>query len=579
MFTILVPNLRQLLNGSNIILKSINYIIYLFVFCISVNLNAQTKSTNIQTINGKKYYLHKLDKGQSLYSLTKLYDVKLDDIYTENPEVKEGTKVGQEVKIPIVATTEKPNFNDSPKTNQNTIVFIADTNKYKTHKVAKGETVYSITKRYNLSSEYFEKLNPSSKTGLKEGQLVFIGEREIKKETKVTPSNTIQLTALKDTINLNDPRFLKKSNYNIALILPFKLDETADIVPSNLVKSNSSFPQIPTLAIDFYLGFKQAIDSLSSNDFKLNVDLYDLDDKDSANMVNLINAVNTKGFDFIFGPMYASGFKTISQTAKEQKIPIVSPLTQQNKFLFDNIYTSKTNPSQYILLEALANYIIDSIKPKNAKVLINLASDKDPKEVNFVKAFKKYFNDKVVERGFSVKDSVITIRGLEGVKRNYADGQKCVVVSLSLNQVLITDFTTQLAVYANKKDITLCGWESTANNDNLDQNYLNQLNYIFPCANNITNLKSYSNVVSKYQQQMGTHPGEYYFIGFDIAMYYLKNLKIFGKEFIFRLDELPFEGNYIRFNYARPDKLTGFDNNGVYIFKYNNFQIVATGWK
>lgn len=568
----------QLLNGSKNHLNYFKYIILVFVFCFATDIVGQTKSDNIQTINGKKYYLHKLEKGQSLYSLTKLYQIKLDDIYSENPEVNEGTKAGQEIKIPFVSTTEKPNFNDSPKSNQVNIVVI-DTGKYKTHKVAKGETVYSITKRYNLSNEYFEKLNPNAKAGLKEGQFVFIGEKEIKKTTVVSPSNTIHLTTTKDTINLNDPRFAKKSTYNIALILPFKLDETNDLVPGNLVKNNSSFPQIPTLAVDFYLGFKHAVDSLTSNDFKLNLDLYDLDDKDSANMVNLNNAVNTKGFDFIFGPMYASGFKTISQTAKEQKIPIVSPLTQQNKFLFDNIYTSKTNPSQYILLEALANYIIDSIKPKNAKVLINLASDKDAKEVNFVKAFKKYFNDKVIEKGFSVKDTVVTIRGLDGVKRNYAEGQKCVVVSLSLNQVLITDFTTQLAVYANKKDITLCGWESTANNDNLDQNYLNQLNYIFPCANNITNLKSYGSVVNKYQQQMGTYPGEYYFIGFDVAMYYLKNLKTFGKEFVFRLDELPFEGNYIRFKYARPDKSTGFDNNGVYIFKYNNFQIVATGWK
>ena len=56
---------------------------------------SQNKSSNIQTLNGKKYYLHKLEKGQSLYSITKLYNVKLEDIYSENPELKDGTKAGQ----------------------------------------------------------------------------------------------------------------------------------------------------------------------------------------------------------------------------------------------------------------------------------------------------------------------------------------------------------------------------------------------------------------------------------------------------------------------------------------------------
>jgi LysM repeat protein len=554
---------------------------YLFTLCfvlLCFALISQTKSTNIQTINGKKYYLHKLDKGQSLYSITKLYNVKLDDIYTENPELKDGTKAGQEIKIPFAGdaahfnnqNTSTPTVVSTPKT----LVQI-DTMKYATYKVGKGETVYAITKKFNLSADYFEKLNPGSRSGLKEGQVVAIGERTFKAIT--TP--TIISTAPIDTVPLKI-HFPKKNAYNIALILPFKLDQLDQINSAALAKANMNFPQISSLAIDFYLGFKQAVDSLSTNDFKLSIELHDLDDKDSMNMVNILSTLDKKQTDFIFGPMYANGFKTISLKAKELNIPIVSPITQQNKFLYENIYASKTNPSQYTMVEALADYILDSLKPKKAKVLLNIASDKDAKEMGFAKAFKQYYNEKARKLGYPIKDTVCTVRGVAGLKTSYEAGVKNVVVSLSSNQILITDFTTQLALFADKKDITLCGFEETSTSfDNIDQEYLNQLNYTFPSANNLTNTKAYQSLITKYWAQQNTYPGKFYFIGFDIAMYYLKNLREHGQDFIFRLNELPAEGNYIRFKFTRPDNSTGFDNNGIYIFKYNNYQLVETGWK
>ena len=545
---------------------------------MSFALISQTKSSNIQTINGKKYYLHKLDKGQSLYSITKLYNIKLDDLYAENPELKQGTKAGQEIKIPFGgeaahfnnANATTPTISTTPRT-----VYTIDTTKYSTYKVGKGETVYAITKKFNLSPDYFEKLNPGSKAGLKEGQLVAIGERSPVK-TLATTTNTVKPTA--DTFPLKI-HFPKKNAYNLALILPFKLDQLELINPSALVKANVSFPQISSLATDFYLGFKQAVDSLSSKDFQINLELHDLDDKDSVNMVNIVNSLDKKQTDFIFGPMYANGFKTISVKAKELNIPIVSPITQQNKFLYENIYASKTNPSQFTMVEALADYILDSLKPKKSRVILNIASDKDAKEMGFVKAFKQYYNEKARKRGYALKDTAYSVRGIAGIKANYEAGIKNVVVSLSANQILITDFTTQLALFADKKDITLCGFEETTYTDNLDQEYLNQLNYTFPSANNITNTKSYQNIITKYWAKQNTYPGKFYFIGFDIGMYYLKNLRDHGADFIFRLNELPSETGYLRFKFTRPDNSTGFDNNGVYIFKYANYQLVETGWK
>jgi len=52
-----------------------------------------------------------------------------------------------------------------------------------------------------------------------------------------------------------------------------------------LVKTSGTFPTVPALAVDFYLGFKRAVDSLSNKDFEINIELIDVDDKDSLKLV------------------------------------------------------------------------------------------------------------------------------------------------------------------------------------------------------------------------------------------------------------------------------------------------------
>jgi LysM repeat protein/ABC-type branched-subunit amino acid transport system substrate-binding protein len=561
----------------NFVLNKICLTGILFLLCFS--FFAQTKSTNIQTIDGVKYYIHKIEKGQSLYSLTKLYNVSLDEIYVVNPDVKSGTKAGQEIKIPFRSgAVNSATVASTPTTAVpgNSVTPI-DTSIYYTHKIAKKETLYAIGKKYNITEAELKILNPSLiSQGPKEGQVIIVGE----KKKIIRPNNPITgtISTHPDSANPYVIHHEKKPNYNIALILPFKLDQSLNTDISALVKSRSSFPVVPALAVDFYLGFKMAVDSLSGQGFELNLDLYDIDDKDSAKLVHISADPRFKQTDFIFGPLYASGFKNISQKAKDNGIPIVSPITQQNKMLYNNVYVSKTNPSQFTLLECLADYCLDSLKSAGANIILVQLSN-EAKEVSYLKAFKKYYNERVTTSGRPAKDTVPQVKGISGVKSAFVPGVKNVIVTLSNNQVQITDFTTQLAIFSEKKDVTLCGWQNISTNDNLDQDYLNQLHFTFPYQFNLINTSGYGGLIAKYKSLQDAYPGEYFFIGFDVAYYYLKNLKEQGSDFIYSLNRLPYEGNCMRFNFTRPDNLTGFDNRGMYIFRYNNYQVEKTGWK
>lgn len=561
-------------------IKLINKYILFCVLCLaSCFLLGQTKSTNIQTIEGKKFYIHKIEKGQSLYSISKLYTVSLEDIYKFNPETKSVTKTGQEVKIPFTssATIVTPTVVATNTTVISLTSSAIDTNKFYCHKVSKGETLYAILRKYNKTEKELTQINPNFTSSIKEGQLIAINPKPVLVNT--VKQSTAVLEPKKDSVIGKGIVKPKKSNYTVALILPFKLDQTLNLELNELVKNKVNFPQVPALAVDFYLGFKRCVDSLTTKDFEVNIELYDVDDKDSLKLIQIVNEPKFKQADFIFGPLYANGFKIIAQKAKELGIPIVSPITQQNKMLYNNIYASKTNPSQFTLLESLADYCIDSLVNNDANIILMAPYEKDAKEVSYVKSFKKYYNDRQQQLGKTIKDTITTVRGLAGVKAAYKSGVKNIVVSLSNNQVFITDFTTQLAVYADKKNILLCGWQNTSIADNVDQEYLNQLHYTFPYQYNLVNTGSYSSIVDGYKTQVGTSPSEYFFIGFDIALYYLNNLKQQDPNFIYNLNTLPSETNYLRFKFSRPDAATGFDNRGVYIFNYNNYQLYKTGWK
>ena len=601
----------------------------LFILCfVSIG---QTKSTDIKTINGKRYYIHKVEKGQSLYAIAKIYGLDVNSILAENDDAIDGLKNGQELKIPFESLLPKQ-------------AVAIDTNKYMYHKIAKGETVYGITKKHGIDEKKLNSLNPNLTNGLKEGEYVIVGEK--KKKTTAIPAlasstvNTndtytvmqgetlygiskklnvpqedllkwnpelkdgvkqgqvLKIVTSKKIINavitqttattvpsssiaviqdavyaVNKP---KKGTYNIGLLLPFKLIESEGIVIEDLMKSKSSFPQTQSLALDFYYGFKKAVDSLVSKDFEVNVHLFDVDEKDSAKVETICKSSEFKTLDVVFGPLYVGVFKQVANNAKPLNIPIISPLTQQNKILYNNALTSKVNPSQFTLIEGLADYCSDSLLSTSNIIIVNTTAKDQP----YIKAFKDRYNSSLLKHNKGLKDSIVIVKGIAGVKTVFVPNKKNVIVLLTNNQVYLQDFITQLYMFSDKKDIALMGFSSVSNIESLDQEYLNALNFHFAAANHINYKDSTIRFLAKqYQEVYTTDPSEYYFQGFDIGTYYLSRLKTVGPDLFLDLDKYPSEGVSTGFKFYRPDNETGFENRAVYIYKYSNYQLQQLGWK
>ena len=63
---------------------------------------------DIVVIGGAKYTVHDVAKGETLYSLARQYGVKVEDIVSANAELSDGLKAGQRIKIPVNGAIETP---------------------------------------------------------------------------------------------------------------------------------------------------------------------------------------------------------------------------------------------------------------------------------------------------------------------------------------------------------------------------------------------------------------------------------------------------------------------------------------
>ena len=70
-----------------------------FSFSIQAGISP-SDSIGIRTINQKSYIVHKVEKGETLYALSRKYKIDVQSIMNANPGSKNGINIGQELIIP-----------------------------------------------------------------------------------------------------------------------------------------------------------------------------------------------------------------------------------------------------------------------------------------------------------------------------------------------------------------------------------------------------------------------------------------------------------------------------------------------
>lgn len=340
----------------------------------AVELLPVDKSPVIVFINGKKYYVHTVKSGDTLYSIAKAYEVGEDAIRDSNPGVADGLRIDQTVKIPVPesailkAKAEKKRKKD-----------------YITHKVKAGQTLYAIARDYNISVATLREDNPSvNPQALSVGETLWIRRAAIGSSTEqqaqseiaeytdnlnkatdddgfdhhvVKPGETIYSLSRRYGITeaefaqLNDVSQGLKAGAIIRIpkakeveqevvaeadntpaqttpgteITFQKLDAMQDLnialmLPMNInSKPNASY-------VEFYQGFLLGLDEVkktSNGNTKLTV--YNTS-HDQLKVQQIVGSTMFEGTNLIVGPVYEDELNPVLQYAHKNSVPVVSPL-------------------------------------------------------------------------------------------------------------------------------------------------------------------------------------------------------------------------------------------------------------
>lgn len=170
----------------------------IFIFgliCVFAVQSANSQVTVVPSnkkavIDGKSFYLHTVKQGETIYSISKTYNVLQKDIELNNPDAVGNIKVGQELKIPVKSE-------ETPVGNQ------LQSPLYIYHIAEKGQTVFWIMQQYNISKEELVRYNPElEQSSLQAGQVVTIPKKNsiVAQPSAPKPEYIIHTVKRKETL-------------------------------------------------------------------------------------------------------------------------------------------------------------------------------------------------------------------------------------------------------------------------------------------------------------------------------------------------------------------------------------------
>lgn len=287
------------------------------------------------TLNSENAYT--VVKGDTFYSLAKRFHTDEATLKTYNPVLVNGLKIGQEIYFPTVEDG-----------------FII-------HKVKKGETIFSIVRKYNVSLDILLKHNPDLKNGLNAGMELKIPVESIVEEIKIV-----------------DDGYL-----NVVYILPFNSKDYE-------LSEKRSF-----MTTEFYMGSLFALDSLASKGKKIQVKTFD--NKATLSETKAIaQKIDFNKTDLIIGPLRSDNVHWIADYVKDKKIKVISPFSNGVDVAHrENLI--KANLTQESLIEGLSNKILQGNQTDSIFVIGNDNPD-------FRIDLKKQFQNSYVEQITSIKE-------------------------------------------------------------------------------------------------------------------------------------------------------------------------------
>jgi LysM repeat protein/ABC-type branched-subunit amino acid transport system substrate-binding protein len=528
----------------------------LFSFFLFTGLFAQDVkiSAVIEKVDGKDYYIHTVQKGESVWKIAKAYGVTSDDITTVNPGSEKKVKPGEKLKIPVIKSEVK------------------QANETFDHLVEKGENLSSIAKKYAVTVDAINKVNPGLNEKIKPGQVIKIPLTAANKKNQVN-KDSLGLKGDSAAYDCNKPKLL--DSYNIALMIPFYLDNIYQINPDAPdIREKDASDYISLTFVQYYEGILMALDSLKKTGFSATIYVYDVDE-DTASAIKVLQKPELSKMHLIIGPFFENSIKVVAAFARKNNIKVVDPVTLGNGVLKGNPNVFKVSPSAKMQLKQLASFIAGRYPASPVIIVYN----NNENEKEYFNCFKTFLKDDLKKAGVAdtgnYKVVVYNQSGIGGITKYFKNPDTNIVVTLSNGEIFVTNYVTKLNDISDKYNMIVFGLPGWQDFDNIETEYLQNINLHLFSASFVDytddNVKDF---IQKYRDTYKSEPDKYAFQGYDVAMFFFAALKNYGINFDKCIDKI--SGTYLQDNYkfVKAGERDGFENTFLNIYRYEDYRLV-----
>lgn len=575
------------------------------VLLLVLTLRAQEQ----RTINGRKFTVHTVQAGQTLYAIARSYAVPVEELLTANPGAQDGLSIGEEVLVPADAVVKKqlrsaPTLRSDgemlhtvrkketlfgiarsygmdmnallernpeaielregmqlviPTTKVSgaspTVLMPAVPDHVVEHLVQPGETLFSLGQRYGIDPERIRAANGGLPEGLKAGVTVHI-----------------PVAAVDDEGPATEPVRPVPQRYKVAFLLPFALDRNDSLLGQAGPEEDPVYYEPTRIAIQFHNGARMALDSLERLGLHAEVSVIDMGD-DMKTWSVAMKRPELQDVDLFLGPFHRTAIEQLSKVNTHAHI--VCPVPQSNKVILGLPTVSKVTPTRSDLVKHAARYVAVHHAQDNILLAMpDIAAEKDVQE-----QCRRTLNTAMANQSARLRDSVLTValgrRDVSALIAKLDASRLNVIVTPSEDVEFVTTLVGKLKPLAAKQRILLVGMESWTGFSSVAAPDLDVLSFHFaaPAFTDLDDPRMRS-FVRAFRERYKVDVDEYALLGFDVTFYYLKALMTEGPDFPAHFAEVHTEPLHMGFRMTRTGPENGYRNEHAIMLQQKDLRLI-----
>ena len=512
--------------------------------------------------NTQEETFHTIEAGETLYRLTVKYNVSAKAICDANPGLSaENFRIGQVIRIPSV--TEN-GASSSTQTQNNAAAKVqapVQPRCREMHKVKRRETIFSISRKYDITEAELIAANPELKNSkkIKRGSFLCIPYKEAGVPEKQV-SKPQEPPTNSELFAKNKKSRERMKTIKAAIVLPF--------LPGGAQNESAKM-------VEYYEGFLLAVDSLKRMGTSLDLYTYNLG-TGTASLNAILGKSEMKDMDIIFGPLHSQHIKPLADFAQKHNIRLVIPFTKDNDAVFRNSAVYQINTPQSYLYSEVYDHFVRQFPSANVVFIESAHGSRE--KADFVKGLKEELSNRSIPVK-TLKDTA-TVWSLRTV---VDDTRENVFIPTSGSNVTLIKILPQMTLLVREmpdKRIHLFGYPEwqTYTKDYLDtffelDTYFYSsfyTNNLLPAAINFT-----KNYRKWYGKEMEERYPKYGMLGFDTGYFFLKGLSQYGSDIennLHRINLVPIQTG---FKFQRVNNWGGFINKKVFFVHFTkNYELI-----